>query len=151
MNNNIFNLYSISISMQLLGHWTTYVPRMLWNLIGSVIIFIIAISGRNNVYTIIGNTVALIAYWTAIFFVIILVEHVVIRRKYGYDVTAWDDAARLPKGHAAMLAFCIGAAGSILGVSNSVTMFRPCSSQLTIEFLDGAGLVFRVSNSHCVF
>lgn len=116
MNNNIFNLYSISISMQLLGHWTTYVPRMIWNLIGSVIIFIIAIAGRNNVYTIIGNTVALIAYWTSIFFVIILVEHFVIRRKYGYDVTAWDDAKRLPKGFAAMLAFCIGAAGAILAM-----------------------------------
>lgn len=132
MNNNIFNLYSISISMQLLGNWTTYVPRMIWNLIGSVIIFIIAIAGRNNVYTIIGNTVALIAYWTAIFFVIILVEHILIRRRYGYDVTAWDDAARLPKGYAAMLAFCIGAAGSVIGVSNTVTMFfRPSCALLT--------------------
>lgn len=61
INNNVFNLYSISISMQLLGPWTTYVPRIVWNLAGTIVIFLIAIIGRNSIYTIIGNTVALVS------------------------------------------------------------------------------------------
>lgn len=119
INNNIFNLYSISISMQLLGSWTTYVPRLIWNLIGSIVIMVIAIAGRNSIYTILSNTIALIAYWTIIFFAIIVVEHLVYRKRIGYDLAAWDDASKLPKGYAAGLAFCIGAVGSIVSMAQT--------------------------------
>lgn len=43
----------------------------------------------------------------------------VYRRKTGYNLTTWDDAKGLPKGYAAMLAFCIGAAGSIVGMGQT--------------------------------
>lgn len=119
LNNNIFNLYSISISMQLFGKWTTYVPRMIWNLVGAIVVFLIAIIGRDSIYTIIGNSVAVIAYWTAIFFAIILIEDRFFRRRTAYDHSGWDDSGKLPKGYAAMLAFGIGAAGSIIGMGQT--------------------------------
>jgi len=131
LNNNVFNLYSISISMQLLGKWTTYVPRMIWNLIGAIVIFLIAIIGRKSVYTIVGNSVAVIAYWTAIFFAIILVEDRLFRRRTGYDHSAWDDSGKLPKGFAAMLAFLLGAAGSIIGMGQTWYYGQVTPSQLS--------------------
>ncbi|KEQ78734.1 hypothetical protein M438DRAFT_285059 [Aureobasidium pullulans EXF-150] len=132
LNNNIFNLYSISISMQLFGKWTTYVPRMIWNLVGAIVVFLIAIIGRDSIYTIIGNSVAVIAYWTAIFFAIILIEDRVFRRRTGYDHSGWNDSGKLPKGYAAMLAFGIGAAGSIIGMGQT-WYYGPIARQIGEE------------------
>lgn len=119
MNNNIFNLYSISISMQLLGAWTTYIPRLIWSLVGCIVILVIAIAGRNSIYTILSNTAAIIAYWSIIFFACVTIEHLVFRRRTGYDLKGWDDPKRLSSGYAAGLAFCIGAVGSIIGMGQT--------------------------------
>jgi len=114
--NNVFNLYSIGISMQLFGRWAQWVPRYIWTFLGSLVCVIIALVGRDNLTNILNNTVAIIGYWTIIYFVIFVEEHFFFRKRLRYDLTAWNDARRLPVGIAAMLAFWIGAAGSIVGM-----------------------------------
>lgn len=117
--NNVFNLYSVGISMQLFGRWAQRTPRYIWTFLGSLVCVVIAIAGRNNLSSILNNLIAVIGYWTIIYFAILLEEHLFFRGRMGYDLTAWNDPRRLPIGIAAMLAFWIGAAGSIVGMSET--------------------------------
>jgi len=131
INNNIFNYYSISISMQLFGHWSKRIPRFFWSFIGLVVMILISIFGRNKLDAILSDLVAIIGYWTILYFVIYLEEHLIFRQNYftnwlkngtsgiGWDMEAWDTPRLLPFGLAAMLAFCVGVAGSVVGMSQA--------------------------------
>jgi purine-cytosine permease-like protein len=119
VSNNVFNLYSIGISAQLFGDWAIKVPRILWTLCASILITILAVVGRDSFSAVLLNLLALIGYWSMIYFAIFTIEFVLIRRKFGLDLTAWNDRTRLPPGYAAGLAFCLGVVGSILGMSQT--------------------------------
>ncbi|KAH8680570.1 permease for cytosine/purines, uracil, thiamine, allantoin-domain-containing protein [Xylariales sp. PMI_506] len=114
--NNMCNLYSIGISAQLLGGWAIKVPRFLWTFLASVLITVLSVVGRNSFYSVFSNVMALIGYWTIIYFGILAVEYTWIRRKYPIDLDAWNQADKLPRGYAAGLAFCFGIMGAVLGM-----------------------------------
>jgi purine-cytosine permease-like protein len=116
--NNCPNIYSVSLSLQLMARWTQRVPRFIWTFIGTVVYVAIAIPGYNHFQTVLENFMLIIAYWLAIYEGISLSEHVVFRRGMsGYRPEHYLDQSKLPPGFAAMLAFCFGAMGAVLGLS----------------------------------
>jgi purine-cytosine permease-like protein len=125
ISNNVFNFYSISISMQLFGNFTIHVPRYVWSFLAAIVMVVLSVVGQNSLYTILSDLVAIIGYWTIIYFAIFVEEHIIFRQTHfktgglGWDLTAWDDRHRLPKGWAAGFAFVCGAVGAIVGMGEA--------------------------------
>jgi purine-cytosine permease-like protein len=121
ISNCVFNYYSVSITTQLFGNRSLAIPRYVYTLATMVICIVMSIAGRNQIYAALGDLMAIIGYWTIIYTVIFVEEHFIFRvcLRRGWDLQAWNDKAKLPKGYAAMLAFCIGSVGSILGMSQA--------------------------------
>lgn len=115
--NNIPGTYAASLGVQVLGRYGKAVPRYWWACVIVVIYFVCAIAGRNNLYDIFSNFLALMGYWLTIFVSIVLEEHLIFRRGIGFDWTAWEDPKRLPVGVAALIAFLIGWVGGIMGMN----------------------------------
>jgi purine-cytosine permease-like protein len=65
------------------------------------------------------NFLALMGYWVSIWIAILLEEHLIFRkwRGLGWNWDAWDDPRKLPVGLAALVAFLVGWAGSILSMA----------------------------------
>ncbi|BFZ64788.1 Purine-cytosine permease fcy21 [Saitoella coloradoensis] len=116
--NNCPNQYSFGLSVQTWGGWFQRIPRFIWNVLGAGIIIAIAIPGSTRFTTVLENFLNLIAYWLAIYFVIVLEEHLIFRRGQfsNYDLSAWNSPSKLPVGVAAVGAFCVGVAGFVIGM-----------------------------------
>ncbi|RDW62428.1 hypothetical protein BP6252_11861 [Coleophoma cylindrospora] len=112
--NNIPGTYSASLSFQLIGPWAAKVPRMVWSTVAVVIYTVCAIVGRAHLLLIFLNFLALIGYWTIIWVITTLEEHLIFRRKSGYDWEAWNTQSLLPVGYAAFVAFLVGWAGAVV-------------------------------------
>lgn len=112
--NNIPGTYSAALCFQVLGRYGARIPRWILSCVGVVIYTVCALGGRNNLYDIFENFLALMGYWVTIFLVITLEEHLIFRKTRGFDWTAWSDPKRLPLGLAAFTAFIIGWVGAIL-------------------------------------
>ncbi|KAF2196810.1 hypothetical protein GQ43DRAFT_444791 [Delitschia confertaspora ATCC 74209] len=106
--------YSCSVDFQILGRWATVIPRPVWNTFGVVVYLICALVGRGHLADIFTNFLALMGYWVSNWLAITLEEHFIFRRKTGFCWTAWNQPSKLPIGIAALVAFLIGWAGSIL-------------------------------------
>ncbi|KAI4189693.1 MAG: hypothetical protein L6R41_001302 [Letrouitia leprolyta] len=119
ISNNIPGTYASALGCQVLGRYGKMVPRYLWVCVIVLVYFICAIAGREHLYTIFQNFLALMGYWVMIFVSIVLEEHVIFRRGIGFDWTAWEDKARLPLGIAALTAFLTGWAGAIIGMAQT--------------------------------
>jgi purine-cytosine permease-like protein len=108
--------YSMGMNFQMLGGFFQRVPRPIFTTLSTVIYTACAMGGRNSLYEIFKGFLPLIGYWVIIWFMIVLEEDVIFRRKSGYDWTAWNNPQKLPKGIAAAISFLIGWAGAILGM-----------------------------------
>ncbi|CAK7198844.1 Purine-cytosine permease fcy21 [Sporothrix eucalyptigena] len=118
--NNCPNIYSVSLSLQVMHKETQRVPRFVWVLIGTGVYIAIAIPGYNHFASWLENFMTIIAYWLAIYEGISLTEHFVFRRGFeGYRPEDYTDASKLPPGFAAALAFCFGIAGVVLGMAQT--------------------------------
>ncbi|KAH8679925.1 permease for cytosine/purines, uracil, thiamine, allantoin-domain-containing protein [Tricladium varicosporioides] len=116
--NNCPNIYSVSLTLQLLARATAKVPRFLWTLVGTIIYIAIAIPGYDHFESILENFMLVIGYWLAIYEGISLSEHIFFKRGFsGYNPADYTTPSKLPPGFAAILAFCIGAMGAILGMA----------------------------------
>ncbi|KAL8710762.1 MAG: hypothetical protein Q9220_004780 [cf. Caloplaca sp. 1 TL-2023] len=112
--------YAAALGFQVLGRYGKMVPRWFWVCIIVLIYFVCAIAGRNNLFAILQNFVALMGYWIMVFVTIVLEEHLIFRPKLGgFDWTAWEDQKRLPLGIAALVAFLVGWAGCVIGMSQA--------------------------------
>ena len=114
IDNIIFPTYSSGIDFQVLGRTAQKVPRFIWNTFGVIIYTVCALAGRTHLSGIFTNFLALMGYWLAIWFAIILEELIIFRGRAGYDWTIWNQQKKLPVGIAASIAFLIGWAGAIL-------------------------------------
>lgn len=120
MGNNIANLYSSGLCLQLLGHHFHAVPRFIWSFLFAVVVAVLAIAGKDHLSTIISNFVSLLGYWSISFTLILLVEDKVFRRHEGYNLSAWDQPRKLPWGAAAVTALLVGyLAGGLPGMSQT--------------------------------
>lgn len=134
--NNCPNIYSVSLSLQLLARVSQRVPRFVWTFIGTLIYCAIAIPGYGHFQSVLENFMLLIAYWLAIYegkrsipdfnsefhltriIGISISEHVFYKRGMtGYDPSIYMDKNKLPPGIAAITAFCFGIMGAILGMA----------------------------------
>ncbi len=114
--NNIPGTYSAALGCQVLGRYGKAVPRYIWTCFIVAIYFVCAVAGRDHLFEIFTNFLALMGYWIVIFISIVLEEHLIFVGKAGFDWTAWEDKKRLPVGIAALLAFLVGWAGAIVGM-----------------------------------
>jgi purine-cytosine permease-like protein len=116
--NNIPGTYSAALGFQMLGRYPLRVPRWLWTCLVVLIYFICAIVGRNELFHIFENFLALMGYWVTTFICIVVEENVIFQKMNGksFDWSAWDDPSRLPRGYAALVAFLCGWAGCIIGM-----------------------------------
>lgn len=118
IQNNIPGTYAAAIDMQILGRYFKAVPRWLWVVAVVVVEFVCGVAGRDHLFDIFENFLALMGYWVSIFVTIMLEEHVLFRflRRVPFDWSAWEDRKRLPLGVAALVAFLVGWAGAIIGM-----------------------------------
>jgi hypothetical protein len=122
VSNNIVNLYSISLSVQLLGNWATKVPRFLWTFLASILITVLSIVGRNSFVNVLNNLVAVIGYWSVAYFAVYALEYDVFRPWLGArrsDLDSWNDKKAMSWGIAGLVSFGIGIAGAVLGMSQT--------------------------------
>jgi NCS1 nucleoside transporter family len=116
--NTIPPTYSSGVDFQILGRYAAKVPRVIWNTIGVIIYTVCALAGRNHLAVIFTNFLALMGYWVAIWFAIILEEYLIFRRSAkAYNWAAWDDREKLPLGIAALVAFLVGYGGSVISMA----------------------------------
>ena len=116
INNSVPGTYASALGFQVLGRYGKMVPRYLCVCAIVLIYFVCAVAGRNHLFDILQNFVALMGYWTMIMVVIVLEEHVLFIRGKRFDWEAWEDREVLPLGIAAMVAFLVGWVGAIVGM-----------------------------------
>lgn len=116
--NNCPNIYSVSLSLQLLARVSQRVPRFIWTFVGTLAYCAIAIPGYGHFESVLENFMLLIAYWLAIYEGISLSEHFFFKRGFGgYDPSIYMDRNKLPPGIAAVVAFGFGIMGAVLGMA----------------------------------
>ncbi|RYO66291.1 hypothetical protein AA0116_g1874 [Alternaria tenuissima] len=120
MSNNVFNLYSIDFSMQLFGTWPAKLPRFIYTFLSVVVTIVVACVGYNSLNDIISNSGAVIGYWSIVYFVLIFEESVIFRPVRGYGLTGWNAPRTLSMGIAAILSFCFGVVGAVVGTGQTL-------------------------------
>lgn len=116
--NNCPNIYSVSLSLQVLARATQRVPRFIWTFVGTLIYCAVAIPGYGHFANVLEDFMLLIAYWLAIYEGISVSEHIFFKRGFsGYQPEAYLDSEKLPPGIAAITAFCFGVMGAVLGMA----------------------------------
>jgi len=116
--NNCPNIYSVALSMMVLGRWTRHVPRFIWTFIGTCIYIAIAIPGYSHFEVVLENFMNFIGYWLAIYEGIAFCDHFFYKHGMnGYNPEFYDNPKALPPGLAAIGAFCFGIAGMVTGMS----------------------------------
>lgn len=116
--NNCPNIYSVSLTLLVMGRWTRLVPRFVWTIIVTGVYIAIAIPGYSRFEAVLENFMNFIAYWLAIYEGIAYTEHAVFRRGMkGYHPEDYDKRDKLPPGIAAILAFGCGIVGMVMGMS----------------------------------
>jgi purine-cytosine permease-like protein len=131
VGNIIFPVYAAGVDFQILATSFEKIPRVIWNTVGVIIFTVCAIAGREHLALIFTNFLALMGYWVSIWIAILLEEHLIFRkwRGLGWNWDAWDDQRKLPVGLAALVAFLVGWAGSILSMAQ-VWYIGPIAAQV---------------------
>jgi NCS1 nucleoside transporter family len=116
--NNCPNIYSVSLSLQVLARGTQRVPRFVWVFLGTCAYIAISIPGYDHFESWLENFMLVIGYWLAIYEGVSLTEHFVFRRGFsGYNPEDYTNPSKLPVGIAAVLAFGFGLMGAVLGMA----------------------------------
>lgn len=114
--NSIPGTYSAALGCQVLGRYGKMVPRWVWSCIMVLIELVCALAGRDHLFLVFQNFLALMGYWVEIMICIVLQEHLIFRRLRGFDWTRWEDKKYLPLGIAALISFLLGWLGAVLGM-----------------------------------
>ena len=113
----IFNIYSLGLSAQMVTQKALKIPRLVWSGVGSCIMLVAAVAGRDNLTTVMENFLGMCAYWITPFATILLLENFLFRKGFNYDLTAWNDPHMLPRGIAATVAWLIATALAVITMS----------------------------------
>lgn len=135
--NNIPGTYSAALGFQIMGRLLLRVPRWMLTCLGVIIYTVCALVGRNDLYDIFENFLALMGYFVSYYLVggncriflmdilmtdslqaIVIEEHFIFHRpvRYDYNWERWADRRKLPVGIAALVAFLVGWAGAIISM-----------------------------------
>lgn len=108
--------HSAAIDCQAMGRFGQMLPRWVWVVFLVAIQLICGLVGRNQLFIIFENFLALMGYWLMPMICIVAEEHVIFKRRLGIDWSVWNDRSKLPLGLAALAAFLLGWLGAILGM-----------------------------------
>lgn len=114
--NSIPGCYSAALGFQVLGRHFKVVPRWVWTCTVVVLQTVLALAGREHLFVLFQNFLALMGYWVEFMILIFVLEHVLFRRTRGFDWARWEDKSYLPVGWAALVAFLLGWVGAVLGM-----------------------------------
>ncbi|KAI9784357.1 MAG: purine-cytosine permease [Peltula sp. TS41687] len=118
--NNCPNIYSVSMSLQLLARQSQRVPRFVWSFIATLVVIGIAIPAYSNFVSVLQNFLLIIGYWLAIYVGVAFTEHFVFKRGLsGYVVQYFDKPGKLPPGFAALTAIGFGVFGAVMGLAQA--------------------------------
>ncbi|KAF4552823.1 Purine-cytosine permease fcyB-like protein 2 [Elsinoe fawcettii] len=116
--NNCPNIYSFALTVQVFGKWTQRVPRFIWTGVGTAIYIAVAIPGYSKFFEVLDSFMVFIGYWLAIYEGVALTDHFFFKKGFGgYRPELYDQPDKLPPGIAAILAFCLGIVGMVMGMS----------------------------------
>ncbi|KAJ6437231.1 purine-cytosine permease [Purpureocillium lavendulum] len=116
--NNCPNIYSVSLTLMILGRSTARVYRWVWVILGSCAYVAIAIPGYSSFEDVLESFMHIIGYWIACYSGVALCDHVVFKRSFSqYDPSIYDKPRQLPLGISAVVAFVLGIVGMVLGMS----------------------------------
>ncbi|KAJ3782639.1 permease for cytosine/purines, uracil, thiamine, allantoin-domain-containing protein [Lentinula aff. detonsa] len=115
--------YSIGLNMQLVLPVLIVVPRYVFSIVATAIVLPLAIVGSHTFYSALEDFLGLIGYWCSAFVAILLVEHLVFRKRYSsfrnlnqndqgnhnvwtrfYPLSYWKTPSFLPSGLSAIAA-----------------------------------------------
>ncbi|KAF2490123.1 putative vitamin B6 transporter [Lophium mytilinum] len=135
ISDQIAATYSSALVLQMLDRRIGRVPRWLLTLLIVAIYTACAIGGRNSLFDIFQNFLALMGYWVSIFVCIALEEQVLFRTARikrlrsrnpeleheddGFDWDVWHDWKSVPAGLAALVSFLIGWVGAIVSMDQA--------------------------------
>ncbi|KAL9114630.1 MAG: hypothetical protein Q9227_001308 [Pyrenula ochraceoflavens] len=113
--------YSAALDFQILGRYAKAIPRWMWSVVITLIMLVCSVAGRNNLFDILENFIPIMSYWVCPWLTIGLEEHLLfhIVRDVPFDWAAWENRKKLPVGIAAAVAWVIGWAGAIVGMSQN--------------------------------
>lgn len=118
--NNIPNNYSFALHAQNLGQWAIRIPRVVMVTFGFIAAIIVGCCAAEYFSDTLQTLLSVIGYWTVIHITLVMEEHFIFRRGWkGYDFDAWNSAANLPFGWAAIGAFAFGFLGAALGMKTA--------------------------------
>ncbi|KAK3654869.1 hypothetical protein LTR56_003727 [Elasticomyces elasticus] len=115
----ITNIYSLGLNAQMVSDRLIKVPRLLWSFVGGGGAIVAAVAGRDHLQEVMEDFLNVVAYWLTPFLTIMFLEHILFRRGFAYDVSAWEDPKRLPYGIAAFTCWSIGTVLAILCMSQT--------------------------------
>jgi len=99
-------IYAVTLNFQALLPLFTRIPRFVYAIITTVIMIPVAVKASDSFFANLENFVGVIAYWSASWVAVVLVEHFWFRKgdasKYSADI--WYLPKALPPGVAAILA-----------------------------------------------
>ncbi|CAN6618772.1 vitamin B6 transporter Tpn1p [Trichomonascus vanleenenianus] len=145
VSNNILNTYSLALSSQVWGYFFTRVPRYILAFVSAMVAFVLAMVGRDKLSTILGNFLPMIAYWSAIYFMVLIEENLIFRRDNlpglndSYDWSIWNDHKKMPACLAATAAACCGVVGAAMGMCQ-VYYVGPVAKLIGDEYHADVGL-----------
>jgi purine-cytosine permease-like protein len=118
---NIPNIYSLSLSAQVVAPIFKRVPRIVYTVIATGIYILLSIVAANKFDSSLISFTDIVSYWFSIFIVIVFGEHLIFRRCSfkNYDFDIWNNRKALPISLAAIFSGLFGIAGIILGMSQT--------------------------------
>lgn len=121
LTNMSMSVYSMGLSIQAFGRFFEQLPRFILVLTGSAIYYVLAMVGRSKLAEIVGNFLPMIAYWSLIYFAVLLVETSWFRRRLEneYRWKLWNYRPHFPIMYAAIFSFCCGVAGIVVGMNQT--------------------------------
>lgn len=117
--NSVPGTYSSSLGCQTLGRYGKMVPRWAWSSILILIQLVLGLAGRQNLFDIYSNFVALMGYWIEFMVCICLEEQLIFHRKRKWNWHQWENKEYLPQGWAALISFLLGWGAAIPGMSQA--------------------------------
>jgi len=116
---NIPNIYSFGLTVQAISAWTQRIPRILVTMFGFALALTVSCILRNRFVEALENFLNILSYWCTPFAVVVLTEHLVFRRRLGYDTAVWDTPSLLPPGIAGIFSWACGITAAFMGADQS--------------------------------
>ena len=120
-----------------MGRRLALLPRWLWVCISVLIYTACALGGRNSLFDIFENFLALMGYWVSFFLVIVIEEDLLFRRTRGYNWADWAEPAKLPIGIAALITFLTGWAWAVVSMDQTCLVASFLRIWITTDHFSG--------------